>query len=56
MRRHGHLFDTVASPANLWGAWRDFRRGKRQRPTVAAFEPEADRQVLQLQRDLTAGL
>ncbi len=55
MRRAGGLFDEVVSVRNLWRAWRDFRRGKRGRPSVARFEPEADRQVLRLHRALAAG-
>ncbi len=55
MRRLGCLFDTVASRRNLWRAWLDFRRGKRRRPSVRAFELDADRHVLALRRELDAG-
>ena len=55
MKRIGGLFAEVTSPRNLWRAWRDFRRGKRSRPSVLAFEPEADRHVLALHRSLDAG-
>jgi RNA-directed DNA polymerase len=55
MRRVGGLFDEVASLEGLWAAWRTFRRGKRGRRTVAAFELDADRQLLRLHRALTSG-
>ncbi len=54
MNRIGRLFAEVTSPRNLWRAWRDFRRGKRSRPSVLAFEPEADGHVLALHRSLDA--
>jgi RNA-directed DNA polymerase len=55
VRRYGGLFETVVSSANLWQAWRQFRRGKRQRPSVRHFELDADRHVLGLRRELLAG-
>lgn len=55
MRRIGRCFDAVASPDNLWGAWLDFRRGKRGRPTVQRFERAAVRHVHRLHRALVAG-
>jgi RNA-directed DNA polymerase len=36
----------------LWRAWREVRRGKRRGPTMAAFELDADRNVLALCRAL----
>lgn len=56
MRRCSSLYDIIASRENLWGAWRDFRRGKRARRSVRAFELDADRHVLRLHRDLTKQL
>jgi hypothetical protein len=47
--------DEVASPLNVWCAWRDFERGKRRRPDVAAFALDADRHVLRLARELADG-
>lgn len=55
MRRLSGLFPEIASVENLWRAWRDFRRGKRRRPSVQAFEPNADCQVLSLHRSLETG-
>lgn len=55
MRRLGGLFDEVVSVANLWRGWRTFRRGKRSRSSVRAFELAAERHVLALHRELTAG-
>lgn len=40
---------------NLFGAWRDFRRGKRGRPSVIRFEVDAERRLLQLHRALESG-
>lgn len=54
MRRYGHLFDTAASPANLWRAWRELRRGKRNRSSVRAFERGAELRVHRLHRELVA--
>jgi len=56
MRRFGSLFDDVVSAANLWQGWREFRRGKRNRPSVRAFEPRADRHVQRLHRELASGI
>ncbi len=54
MRRWGNLFAAVAAPLFLWRAWRRFRRGKRKRPSVLAFEQRAEREVLLLARQLDA--
>jgi hypothetical protein len=48
-------WDAVVSSANLWQAWREFEQGKRRRPDVAAFSLDADRHVLRLARELSAG-
>lgn len=55
MRRLGRLFEQVVALPNLWGGWRDFRRGKRSRPSVLAFEADADRHIVRLAEDLAAG-
>lgn len=39
----------------LWSAWLRCRASKRRRPSIAAFDLDADTHVLQLHRDLTAG-
>ncbi|WP_295586392.1 reverse transcriptase/maturase family protein [uncultured Lamprocystis sp.] len=48
-------FERIASFPALWGAWHAYRRGKRRRPAVAAFDLDADLAILALQRDLAAG-
>ncbi|MCK6529905.1 RNA-directed DNA polymerase [Myxococcota bacterium] len=48
-------FDDVVSVDNVWRAWRDFERGKRRRPDVAAFALDADRHVHRLARELASG-
>lgn len=48
-------YDRLASFPALWCAWQAYRRGKRRRPSVAAFDLDADLQVLALHRDLQAG-
>lgn len=55
MRRFGGLYEQVVAPANLWAAWREFRRGKHSRPSVARFDPLAAREVLLLHRELQDG-
>ena len=55
MRRLGGVFDTVASTDNLWQAWCDYRKGKRSRRSVRAFDAEAGRQVVRLSRELGDG-
>lgn len=55
MKRLGDLFGTVVSRRNLWAAWLDFRRGKRQRPSVRRFEFDVERQIPALGRRLKAG-
>lgn len=54
MRRIGQCFEAIIAPAHLWAAWLDFRRGKRTRPTVARFAPNAARHVHRLHRALRA--
>ncbi len=55
MKSYGGLFGTVVSRTNLWRAWREFRRGKRGRPSVRAFEIVAEREILRLERELGDG-
>jgi hypothetical protein len=53
--RTWHGWDEIVAPLNVWRAWREFERGKRRRPDVAAFSLEAERHVLRLARELAAG-
>lgn len=55
MKRYGQLFGDVTGTSNLWSAWLEFRRGKRRRPSVRAFELDADREVFQMHRQIAAG-
>ena len=55
MRRVGDIFDELASFENLWAAWREMRRGKRRRPSVAGFEVEFDRHLFRIRRGLLSG-
>lgn len=48
-------FERLSAPEALWAAWRACRRGKRRRPTIAAFDLDADRHLLALRRDLQSG-
>jgi RNA-directed DNA polymerase len=48
-------FERLSSFPALWDAWRAYRRGKRRRPAVAAFELDADLALLALQRELRTG-
>jgi len=48
-------FERLSSFPALWAAWQAYRRGKRRRLAVAAFDLDADLALLALQRDLRAG-
>ena len=48
-------FARIASPAGLWTAWLEHRRGKRRRAAVARFDIDADRAVFALVRALHGG-
>jgi len=51
---HAGSFRRLIHPETLWRAWREVRRGKRRGATMAAFELDADRNVLALSRALAA--
>lgn len=48
-------FQRLSSFEALWRAWQLCRQGKRRRPTIAAFDLDADRRLLALGRALRAG-
>lgn len=52
MKTYNHLFAKISSFDNLDDAWHKARRGKRTKPAVAAFEYNAEGELLQLQREL----
>lgn len=51
-RRFRNLWPRLVSFENLWMAYRAARRGKRQRPAVAAYELDAETDLLRLQERL----
>lgn len=55
MKRHGGLWPQVVAWDNLLLAARKARRGKRNREVVQRFEFRRERELLRLQRELTAG-
>lgn len=55
MKRHGDLWPQVVAWDNLLLAARKARRGKRDREVVQRFEFRQERELLRLQRELTAG-
>jgi retron-type reverse transcriptase len=54
MKRHGHLWEDVISFANLLRAATKARRGKRFRPSVAAFHFDLEHVLWQLHEELAA--
>lgn len=52
MKRHGNLWDDIASMDNFWAAYRAARKGKTWQRTVQCFEAHAERRLQQLQRML----
>ena len=52
--RSWRCWEELVAPLNVWRAWREFERGKRHRPDVAAFALDAERHVLRLVRELAA--
>jgi retron-type reverse transcriptase len=54
-QRYYHLWEAVTAFENLLLAWRKARRGKRDRPVVAAFEYDLEANVLALQAELRDG-
>ena len=55
MKRAGNLWDHLVSFPNLLRASRKARKGKRDRPDVAAFEYDAERQLLRIRDELESG-
>lgn len=55
MKTYKHLYPALTHYANLHGAYRKARRGKRLRRDVAAFEFNADWELLTLQEELLSG-
>ena len=55
MKRLGGIWRQVVSFENLLSAYRKARRGKRERPEVARFGLDLEKELLSLQRELLAG-
>lgn len=55
MRRVGDIFERLVARDNLWAAWLDFQRGKRGRPAVQRFAPDAAAELVDLRRELREG-
>jgi RNA-directed DNA polymerase len=53
MHRHKHLFEQVVSFENVLAAAREALRGKRWREPGASFYADLERQVLDLQAELS---
>lgn len=55
MKSFAIRLEELAAAEALLGAWRRYRAGKRRRPSVAAFELDAERRVLATSEALLAG-
>jgi len=55
MKRLGGIWSRLVSFENLLGAYRNARRGKRHRDSVAEFGVNLERELLSLRRDLQSG-
>jgi RNA-directed DNA polymerase len=54
MRTYEHVFEKIVSPEALFRAWDEFKRGKRMKEDVLAFEKELESNIFNLHRDLKA--
>ena len=54
MKVYKHLYDRIISTENLFEAWNMFKRDKRNRPDVEAFEKNAEYELFKLGRELRA--
>ena len=54
MRSYNNIFESIASPEALFRAWDEFKRGKRAKKDVLAFEKNLEPNVFELHRDLTS--
>ncbi|MBT7307473.1 MAG: RNA-dependent DNA polymerase [Gammaproteobacteria bacterium] len=52
MKRHGYLFESICEPENLYRAYRQARKGKRDRADVVAFELNLEEELSTLRREL----
>lgn len=54
MRKFANLFEEMTSAERLFEAWNLFRKGKRKRADVLAFERHLEKNIFRLSRDLKA--
>lgn len=52
MQSYRNLYPEITAFANLYAAFRKARKGKRDRPAVAAFEVDLEANLFQLQEEL----
>lgn len=52
MKTYSNIFDSIASPENLFSAWEEFRKGKQQKLDVQQFEFDLEKNLFQLHLDL----
>ena len=52
MKTYEHVSEKIASPEALFRAWDEFKRGKRMKEDVLAFEKELEGNIFCLHRDL----
>jgi retron-type reverse transcriptase len=52
MKMYDNLFREMISPENLFLAWEEFRKGKRDKPDVQLFEWELEQNIFQLHHEL----
>jgi RNA-directed DNA polymerase len=54
MKVYRNLYELITSTENLFEAWDVFKRGKRNKPDVAAFEKNLEPEMFKLARELRA--
>lgn len=54
MKVYRNLYEKIISIENLFEAWNVFRRDKRNRPDVEAFEKDVEYEIFELSRELRA--
>jgi RNA-directed DNA polymerase len=52
MKTYDHIYEKITSPESLFYAWDEFKRGKRMKKDVLAFEQELESNIFALHRSL----
>ena len=52
MKTYNNIFDLIISVDSLFGAWEDFKIGKRKKLDVLKFELNLESHIFQLHREL----